>query len=131
MYNKRFHGFSLVETHLNRNLASDDFLKDVDSILLKTDSLELEKTVLLGDVDNGHRIPKWFPFRVQYHLSGCEQKVNNLVLIVDRLRCIFLLTGHAHDLATIFARHSHLHPTRLRANGPNTGDHKCEVSPIT
>lgn len=111
-YSKRLHGFTVVNRGLDRHMLRDDFLSEVDSVLVQTDSLELEKTVLLGDVDNGRTLPKWFPFKVQYQLPAGEQVVRKLVLIVDKGRVVFLLTGHQHDLATIFARYSRLRAER-------------------
>lgn len=107
-YRKDVHGFTVVHRTLDRNLLRDDFLLEIDAVLVGTGDLDLEKTVLLGDVDNGRKLPKWFPFKVQYQFDTGEQVVSKLLLIANNARVVFLVTGHAHDLATIFARYSRL-----------------------
>lgn len=113
-YRKDVHGFTVVHRTLDRNLLRDDFLREIDAVLIGTGDLELEKTVLLGDVDNGRKLPKWFPFKVQYQFDSGEQVVSKLLLIANNPRVVFLVTGHAHDLATIFARYSRLAAERAQ-----------------
>lgn len=112
-YRKGTHGFTVVHRVLDRHSLRDDFLREIDSVLLSVDDKDIEETVLLGDVDNGRSLPKWFPFKVQYVFASGEQRVHKLVLTANKSRVVFLLTGHQHDLATVFARYA-----RLRTETP-------------
>lgn len=103
---KAIHGFTTVVTHLKRSLTSPEFRKDIHNILVEAVGTSKEDPVLLGAVDSANNLPKWFPYKVQYQFAGCEYHVNRLVLIANNHRTIFLVEGHPHDLATLFATYS-------------------------
>lgn len=101
-------GFDLILTPIRRNLLSDDFLRDVDNALVEPAGVESEDPVLLGCVNTCNNLPRWFPFKVQYQFADCGYVVNKLWLIVNRRRVVFVVDGHAHDLATLYAAYSRL-----------------------
>lgn len=105
-YTKSQHGFTIVLTGLRRNLLREDFLRDIHNVLVEPAGTQSENPVLLGAVDTANNLPKWFPFKVQYQFPGSEYLVGKLWLIANNQRTIFILDGHPHDLATVFAAYS-------------------------
>lgn len=125
-YTKQRHGFDIVRTPIRRNLLRDDFLRDIHNILVEPAGTSSENPVLLGAVDTAHNLPKWFPFKVQYHFPNCEYIVGKLWLIANNHRTIFIVDGHAHDLATIFTAYSRL--VGEAVHGPPGDPQVCEPS---
>lgn len=128
-YCKQRHGFDIVLTPIKRHLLRDDFLKDVHNILVEPAGTSSEDPVLLGAVDTAHNLPKWFPFKVQYHFPGGEYVVGKLWLIANNHRTIFIVDGHAHDLATIFTAYSRL--VEVGKAGRQIPPEPCAQSVIT
>lgn len=133
---KARNGFDIILTPIRRNILADDFLRDVDNVLIEPAGVESQDPVLLGCVNTSNNLPKWFPFKVQYQFSNCEYIVNKLWLIVNNRRIIFIVDGHAHDLATLYATYSRLRGEAVpmdkkRNSEPQKASKPCEQSAIT